>query len=118
MATTRYPSRVSLISCVVVSASLRRTLIAEEVFLDRASALISSSSSRMLPDAAANMDRICSSICSSCRWSFAIDTTRASLLSSRSGLSFLITSTSSWSSSPRIVTVKLMTVTLMHTSGM
>jgi len=39
------------------------------------------------------------------------------LISSTCGISFITTSASNYSSKPRVVTVKLMTVTLMKISG-
>lgn len=67
----------------------------------------------IFPDALASIESICSSMFLSWSWSSAMERTSAPFFSSKSGLSDLITSTNSWSSSPFIVTVKFITVTCM-----
>ena len=116
-AAARYVSRVLLIWFSVVSASSSRPEIIPEVILELFSVSISTSSSRMFPSDSFSMFRILSCSSCSCFLSLLMDTTSRSLASSRSGRSLRTTSPRSWSSKPLMVTVKLITVTLMHTSG-
>ena len=116
-AAVRYVSRVLLMLNSVSSASSSRVPIWPEVILEFWSVLIRTSSSRMFPSDSFRSFRILSSRSLSCFLSFEMETTRLSFCSSRSGRSLRTTSPKSWSSRPLIVTVKLMIVTLMHTSG-
>eukprot|EP00965_Chrysotila_dentata_P154957 5120032-Pleurochrysis_carterae.AAC.2 len=77
---------------------------------------MSTSSSKIFPSDCESRRRILSSSSFSCFLSAASDTTRLFFCFSRSGRSSRTTSPSSWSSSPSSVTVKLMIVTLIHTS--
>mmetsp|Transcript_28799 Transcript_28799/g.85205 ORF Transcript_28799/g.85205 Transcript_28799/m.85205 type:complete len:361 (+) Transcript_28799:780-1862(+) len=113
----RYTLRASLICRSVCSASATRADIVWLVALEVLRVLINTSSSKMLPvDSRSSLSTL-SSRSSSWRLSFPIDTTKRSLVSSRSGRSFRTTLPSSWSSRPFVVTVKLMRLTLMQTSG-
>ena len=112
-----YVRRVASISLLVVSASATRPWMTLDVIFESESALMSTSSSRMLPSDSERSRRILS--CRSLSWRLSAASVLMSwfLARSRSGRSSRTTRPSSWSSRPSCVTVKLMMVTLMHTSG-
>mmetsp|Transcript_13740 Transcript_13740/g.31830 ORF Transcript_13740/g.31830 Transcript_13740/m.31830 type:complete len:208 (-) Transcript_13740:2541-3164(-) len=118
VAATRYASRASLMAFSVDSASLTRSEIILLVILLCSSVEMRLLLSRMLPSDSLSSLSTLSSSSLSCFLSLAIDTTSLSFCASRSGRSLRTTSPSSWSSRPFIVTVKLMIVVLMQTSGM
>jgi hypothetical protein len=71
----------------------------------------------MLPLELASSFKILSSFFCNYSLSLAIDKTSSSLVVSTSGISLKTTSAKNYSCSPSAVTVKLMIVTLMNTSG-
>jgi len=88
-----------------------------EVYFETFRLLISSMSSRIIPLLLVSNYRILSSFILSCIFPSDICNINSFLVASTSGISFIITSASSYSSKPRVVTVKLITVTLIKISG-
>ena len=117
VATGRYFSRVASMSFSVASASATFSVISFEVTLDCASVSMSTSSSKMFPDAFESRCRILSSISVSCFFMRALDTTSAFFASARSSRSCITTAPSSWSSKPSWVTKKFRRLTFTETSG-
>jgi len=76
-----------------------------------------STSSNILPLELANKLNILSSFFYNYNLSYAIDKTNYNLVVSTSGISLITTSPKNYSYKPSLVTVKLITVTLMNTSG-
>mmetsp|Transcript_25020 Transcript_25020/g.71969 ORF Transcript_25020/g.71969 Transcript_25020/m.71969 type:complete len:248 (-) Transcript_25020:2196-2939(-) len=117
VATGVYSKQAASICTAASSASFTRMFTALEVSFDSAKVLISTSSSRILPLDSESKRKILSSsdaktFLSSASWSI-----NSVFRAKASGISFDTTSFSNCSSKPSKVTVKLITVTLMQTSG-